>query len=232
MQNAAIFGAMQNVPRVSRTRGGRCKSRHFCETWLTCEPDLDEVQRVQHQSRDDAAGYTCDEVLVLEIAEDLELAETARRVVTLDRWHVRYRTVAGVCDRLHIRASASSDTCFHSAAYLLVNGRHCRRDLVASLVPEIVWKKCVPRGLLLFGITVFCTLAGHDWLRNHDRSLCTTYAECYRHTACRAAVSGAASLNPHVLRACASRRLRFVCRAYPNDVWTGEQPTPRSSLSV
>lgn len=104
---------------------------------------------MQHQSRDDAAGDARDEVFVLEIAEDIQLARRARRrAATLDRRHVpgdvelftvRYRSVDEHRDRILL---AASNTRLHSAAYLLVRGRHCRRAVVASLAANIL---VVPR---------------------------------------------------------------------------------------
>lgn len=103
---------------------------------------------MQHQSRDDAARDARDKVLVLEIAQDIQLARGARRAASLDRRHferyvvavpplltVRYRSVIGDA-RFRILANASNAR-LHSATYLLVCGRHCRRAVVASHVAEI-----------------------------------------------------------------------------------------------
>lgn len=105
---------------------------------------------MQHQGRDDAARDARDEVLVLEVAQDVKLARGARRAAALDRRHVvrytavtvpppllatRYRSVIDDA-RSRILASASNAR-LHSAAYLLIRGRHCRRAVVASPVAEI-----------------------------------------------------------------------------------------------
>lgn len=102
---------------------------------------------MQHQGRDDAARDARDEILVLEVAQDVKLARGARRAAALDRRHaeryavavppllvVRYQSVISD-DRSRILASANNAR-LHSAAYLLVRGRHCRRAVVASLVAE------------------------------------------------------------------------------------------------
>lgn len=100
---------------------------------------------MQHQGRDDSARNTRYEVFVLEVAEDGQLARRARwRAATLNRRHVprdaepftvRYRSVSG--HRVRILLSASNAR-LHSAAYLLIRGRHCRRAVVASLAVEIL----------------------------------------------------------------------------------------------
>lgn len=109
---------------------------------------------MQHQSRDDAARDARDEVLVLEVAQDVKLARSARRAAALNRRHVeryavavpppllsvRYRSVIGDAQS-RILASANNAR-LHSAAYLLVRGRHCRRAVVASLVAEITASPC------------------------------------------------------------------------------------------
>ena len=76
------------------------------------------------------------------------MARGARRAAAFDRRHferyavavppfltVRYRSVIGDA-RFRILASANNAR-LHSATYLLVRGRHCRRAVVASLVAEI-----------------------------------------------------------------------------------------------
>lgn len=104
---------------------------------------------MQHQGRDNAARDARDEVLVLEVAQDIKLARSARCAAALDRRHVeryavavppllavRYRSV--ICDNARSRILASvSNTRLHSAAYLLVCGRHCRRAVVALLAAEV-----------------------------------------------------------------------------------------------
>lgn len=104
---------------------------------------------MQHQGRNDAARNARDEVLVLEVAQDVKLARSTRRAAALDRRHVeryavavsppflavRYRSVIGNA-RFRILVSASNAR-LHSATYLLVRGRHCRRAVVASHVAEI-----------------------------------------------------------------------------------------------
>lgn len=124
--------------------------------WLTCESYLDEVQRMQHQGRDDAAWDARDKILVLDVAQDVELARRGRRTAILDRRHVP-RNVAAVAiadinagagavvplavhlryrsgdNRIRILANVSNAR-LHSAAYLLIHGRHCRRTVVTSNV--------------------------------------------------------------------------------------------------
>lgn len=105
---------------------------------------------MQHQGRDDAARDTRDEVLVLEVAQDVKLTRGARRAAALDRRHaVRYAVVAVLPPLLHARyrsvigdarsriLASANNARLHSAAYLLVRGRHCRRAVVASHVAEI-----------------------------------------------------------------------------------------------
>jgi len=142
------------APRAGpATRGHNVTIRHLLPeeadscAWLTCESDLDQVQRMQHQSWDDAAGDTRDEIFILEVIQDIELARRTRRTATLyrrhiPRWHaiaplaiVRYRSVVGG-NRFRILANANNAR-LHSAAYLLIRGRHCRRAVVASHVAEI-----------------------------------------------------------------------------------------------
>jgi len=155
---------------------------------LTCESDLDQVQRMQHQGRDDAARDARDEVLVLEVAQNVELARGARRAAALDRRHVeRYRAVTvlpsllAVCYRSVIGDAQSrildtaSNTRLHYATYLLVRGRHCRRAVVASLVAENYL--LAPLRSLVPAIT-----AGHRRLCNTDQPHSTTHA-VHRHTA-------------------------------------------------
>lgn len=90
---------------------------------------------MQHQGRDDATRDARDEVLVLEVVQDVKLARSARRAAAFDRRHVeRYAAVVplslavryrSVTDDVRSRILVSvSNTRLHSAAYLLVRGRH------------------------------------------------------------------------------------------------------------
>lgn len=153
-------------------------------SWLTCESDLDEVQRMQHQGRDDATGDARDEIFILEITEDIELTRRARCTATLNRrhvscWHavaplvtVRYRSVIGD-NRFRILANASN-TRLHSATYLLVCGRHCRRAVVASHVPEI---RPQARFLRSLAITVSHSWLTADYATSSKSRRRTAYAE-------------------------------------------------------
>lgn len=147
---------------------------------------------MQHQGRDDAARDARDEVLVLEVAKDVKLARGARRAATLDRRHaeryvitvplllaVRYRSVISDDARSRILASASNAR-LHSATYLFVRGRHCRRAVVASLVAELR-----PPSRFLLSFARSPPLVDHSWLCrqlcNTDQAHSATHAE-HRHT--------------------------------------------------
>lgn len=91
--------------------------------------------------------------------------------------HLRYRSVSGN-SRIRILTNVNNAS-LHSAAYLLIHGRHCRRTVVAPLVPKII-PSCYPFAHdRLSARSMQELLADLDYAIHEAR--CTAHADC-RHT--------------------------------------------------